>query len=171
MKFCSNSGPVIWVSGKGSELSRFGSRPVMSSQPSAGPFQMPSASHKTRRIGGLMFSVGHSTRVKLLSGMRMSFRWATKLIRSITVRRRSRFSSGRRATRDAKALSRTCDGGRIPEKLGNARVDREGGFRKDWPSWCPDDGRGPFPPTPRAGTVCPSTDFLTFVSESMAASK
>ena len=118
-----------------------------------------------------MFSVGRSTTIKLLSGMRMSFRLATKLIRSMTVRRRSLFSWGRRATREAKVLSRTCDGGRIPEKLGNARVDREGGFRKEWPSWSADDDSGPFPLTLRAGTICPSRDFLTFVSVSMAASK
>jgi hypothetical protein len=170
VKFCSNSRPVVSLSGTGSGLSLFGSRPGMSSQPSAGPFQMPSASHRTRRIGGLMFSVGHSTTVKLLSGMRMSFRWATKLIRSMTVRRRSLFSWGRRATREAKALSRTCDGGRIPEKLGNARVDREGGFRKEWPSRGP-DGSDTFPLKLRAGAECSSIDFLTFVSVSMAASK
>jgi hypothetical protein len=88
----------------------------------------------------------------------------------MTVRRRSLFSWGRRATREAKALSRTCDGGRIPEKFGNARVDKEGGFRKEWPTWSPDDS-DPFPLTLRAGEVCPSMDFLTFVSVSMAASK
>jgi hypothetical protein len=64
-------------------------------------------------------------------------------------------------------LSRACDGGRIPEKLGNAKVDKEGGFRKERASI----SDGPFPLTLRVGAVCSSMDFLTFVSVSMAASK
>jgi hypothetical protein len=90
--FCSNSRPVDRLPGEGSRFSRFGLSSVLSSQPSGGPPQMSFASQRTRRIGGLMFRVGHSTSVRLLSGMRISFRWATKLIRSMTVRRRSLFS-------------------------------------------------------------------------------
>jgi hypothetical protein len=132
---------------------------------------MPSASQRTRRIGGFMLSVGHSTTVRLLSGIRISFRWATKLIRSMTVRRRSLFSSGRRARRAAKAFSKGWEGGRIPEKLGSDKVVSEGGFRNEGSSRGPDGCDGPFPPGVRANTAFSSIDFRAFVSVSIAASK
>ena len=143
---------------------------LSSTQSSGGPFQMPSASHRTRKIGALMFSVGQNTTVKLLSGMRISFRWTTELITSMTVRRRSLFSRGRRARREANVSSKVCDGGLMPEKLGNARVLSEGAFRKG-PSRGPVGSEGPFPPSFRTGASCSSMDFLTFVSVSIAASK
>lgn len=58
----------------------------------------------------------------------------------------------------------------MPEKLGNARVLSEGGFRNEL-SRGPVGSDGPFPPSFRTGASCSSIDFLTFVSVSIAASK
>ena len=131
---------------------------------------MPSASQRTRRVGGFILSVGHSTTVRLLSGMRISSRRATKLIRSMTVRRRSLFSSGRRATRAAKVFSKARDGGLILEKLGSIKVVSEGRFRKEGLSRGPDGNDG-LTPAVRADVAASSKDLLAFVSVCMAASK
>ena len=128
---------------------------------------MPSASQRTRRVGGFILSVGHSTTVRLLSGMRISSRRATKLIRSMTVRRRSLFSCGRRATRAAKAFSKARDGGLILEKFGSIKV---GCFGKEGLSRGPDGNDG-LTPAVRADVAASSMDLLAFVSVCMAASK
>jgi hypothetical protein len=91
---------------------------------------MPSASHNTRKSGGFMFKLGQNTSKRLLKGILVSLlRLAVALMRSVTVRNKSRFSSGSLAIRDLSAFRRDSEGARMPEKFGIARVDSDGGLR------------------------------------------
>lgn len=91
--------------------------------------QIPSPSQSTRSNGGFMFKLGQNTSRRLLKGILVSLlSLAVALISSVTVRIRSRFSSGSCLMRTWKASRRDFEGGFIPVKVGIARVDREGGF-------------------------------------------
>ena len=92
--------------------------------------QMPSHSHNARNNGGVIFRLGQKTRSELVRGILVSLeRLATDLKSSVTIRMRSRFSSGNRKMSDLNALTSDGDGGLLVEKLGSASVDSGGGFR------------------------------------------
>jgi hypothetical protein len=66
---------------------------------------------------------------------------------------------------DENVFKSDADGGRIPEKFGMARVDKEGGLRRLMP-----DGSATPPPPGRTLTEL-SSDLLASFSATMAASK
>jgi hypothetical protein len=113
--------------------------------------QMPSHSHNARSSGGVIFRLGQNTKSKLLRGILVSLEClAVDLMSSVTIRMRSRFSSGSRKMRDLNALTRLGDGGLLVEKLGSASVDSDGGFRIIVsPFRGPVEKDGPLLPLPR----------------------
>src|SRR5882762_655066 len=77
-----------------------------------------------------MLRLGQNTSKRLLKGILVSLlRYAVALIRSVTVRNKSRFSCGSPATSDLRAFTRDLEGARMPEKFGIASVDSDGGLR------------------------------------------
>lgn len=115
----------------------------------------PSASHSTRKSGGFMRRLGQKTSKRLLNGIFVTFeRAAVALMRSVTVRSKSRFSRGKRLMSVDNASSSVLDGNGIPLKLGCANVEREGGLRMpiSGPTLGP-DGR-PGPRIPARGRRC-----------------
>jgi hypothetical protein len=92
--------------------------------------QIPSPSQSTFKSGGLMLKLGQKRSNKLLKGILVFLLLpAVALIRSTTVRIRSRFSGGSCWISDLIAPRRVLEGGRMSWKEGRANVDREGGFR------------------------------------------
>jgi hypothetical protein len=119
-----------------------------------------------------MFKLGQKTSKRLLSGIFVSLlSFAVARISSVTVRRRSRFSSGKRLISDLIVFNSARDGGRIPLKLGMAKVERDGGFlRAMRPLFGPDGKVGPLPPIVADGETELSLVTVSF-SATMAASK
>ena len=111
-----------------------------------GTSHIPSASHNTRNSGGFMLRLGQNTSKRLLKGILVSLlRFAVALIRSVTVCNKSRFSWGSPAMSDLRAFTRDSEGARMPEKLGMASVDSDGGLRM----------AGTFPPVFESGPLIP----------------
>lgn len=95
---------------------------------------MSELSQSTRNSGGDMFRLGYRTRRRLLRGIFVSLlSLEVARMRSTTVCRMSRFSTGRQVMRCRSTPRSVADAGRTPAKLGIARVDREGGLRRAGP--------------------------------------